>query len=91
MEPPRHNGKTRQELEQELLDAVESTRSAYDLLANEYRVALELVKDVGFNADGDDRFQAMREIHSKVRDALAKHREALGRFNDLLVRRNPPQ
>ncbi len=89
---PRWNGKTRQEIEVELLGAVAQRRHEYETLRDQYTEAMKLVQDVGLgNADGIDRLGKLRPLHAAIRQAIDNYQEALGKLSSLTVYRKMPE
>ena len=79
-------GKTRQQIELELLEALQCARAEYDDLTRKYLTAVHEVADIGLdNVDGNLAHAGNRQTHRAMMRALDRYSVALKRFNQLVV------
>ena len=85
------SGKTIQEIELELLEALQCARAEYDELTRKYLAAVRDVQDIGLeNVDGSLAHAGSQQTHCAMRLALGRYAVTLKRFNQLVVHRQLP-
>ncbi len=90
--PPLWNGKTREEVEQELMETMETARAEYQGLHERYQTAMHLVQDIGLShADGVDTLRGARGTHRQMMAARVRYDLALKEFNRVVVHRMKPR
>ncbi len=90
--PPLWNGKTRVEVEQELMEVMEAARVEYQDLHRRYRNAMDLLQDIGlWHGDGVDTLRNMRGTHRQMMAARVRYDIALKEFNRVVVNRMKPR
>ena len=84
-------GKTIQQIELELLEALQCARAEYDDFTGKYLAAVREVQDIGLdNVDGSLAHAGSQQTHRAMRLALDRYAVALKRFNQLVVHRQLP-
>ncbi len=92
MDPSRWEGKTLEEIEQELMEDMETARVDYQNLHRRYRNAMELVQDIGlWHGNGTDTLRSMRGTHRQMMAARVRYDLALKEFNRVVVHRMKPR
>ena len=83
--------RTRQDIERELILAVEQAREHYQALSREFAAATEIVRDVSLdNADGKLSLERNIMGHHALQAALEAYNDALHRFSEFVVHGRMP-
>ncbi len=88
---PLWNGKTRLEIEAEMVAAMDRAKLAYTVHRDAFRVAMADAGDCQFNTDGRLRLSSARRYNVAMRAALDRYNAALKAFTDFTVLRLPPK
>ena len=86
------NGKTRIQIERELLEAVEEARARYEDLDQEHSRMLNEAHDIGLGGpDGTLVLARSLKKYAEVQAAIEDYRTALKRFHRVVVDRKLPE
>jgi len=85
-------GKTRQEVERELLETLEDARERYEGLRRQYTRMFTEAADPGVaSSDGTLLLAQSLKAHPAVREALERYSVALKRFGQVVIYRKLPE